>query len=326
MKGPAAEPRAPFHAALFSVEAYHAGHLVEVKPLGNGSFGSVRATPGLHRLVLLLGLNCAPERDNGHMLPGWSDYRPTGRRQSMPRAIRSPAAHRSAPALGAQARAGAGRSGPPTQSRPPVHLRLVWLIRRGAGGPHWDGALCGWHRGLLAGIASRLAPPRRSRAFQPLQCRPAKTREARPRHFSECRASRPAKCPAYSLESAPTSRSQVAAGLRHVHRHKVLHRDIKASNVFLARRKMADGTSRLAVKLGDFGIARQLDCTEELAQTFVGTPYYLSPEVRPRVGQQPARRRGCGGKVQARSAQNWPAQRVRCVSSRLGARRRVRDV
>eukprot|EP00966_Prymnesium_polylepis_P040660 943550-Prymnesium_polylepis.2 len=33
------------------------------------------------------------------------------------------------------------------------------------------------------------------------------------------------------------------------------------------------------VKLGDFGIVRQMDDTSDFAQTTVGTPYYLSPEV-----------------------------------------------
>ena len=33
------------------------------------------------------------------------------------------------------------------------------------------------------------------------------------------------------------------------------------------------------VKLGDFGVARQLDGTFAMATSFVGTPYYLSPEL-----------------------------------------------
>ena len=33
------------------------------------------------------------------------------------------------------------------------------------------------------------------------------------------------------------------------------------------------------IKLGDFGIARVLKCTTEMAATVVGTPYYLSPEI-----------------------------------------------
>jgi len=41
-KATATVARPAFHAALFSVEAYHSGQLLEIKPLGSGSFGSVR--------------------------------------------------------------------------------------------------------------------------------------------------------------------------------------------------------------------------------------------------------------------------------------------
>ncbi|XP_075448123.1 serine/threonine-protein kinase Nek5 isoform X2 [Ascaphus truei] len=65
---------------------------------------------------------------------------------------------------------------------------------------------------------------------------------------------------------------QISLGLKHIHDRKVLHRDIKAQNIFLAN----NGT---LAKLGDFGIARMLNNTMELARTCVGTPYYLSPEI-----------------------------------------------
>ena len=52
--------------------------------------------------------------------------------------------------------------------------------------------------------------------------------------------------------------------------HKVVHRDLKPANVFL--------TASNDVKLGDFGIARILHHNFSLAKTFVGTPYYMSPE------------------------------------------------
>ena len=63
---------------------------------------------------------------------------------------------------------------------------------------------------------------------------------------------------------------QLAMGLQYVHGHQILHRDLKSQNVFLS-----GGT----VKLGDFGIVKVLDGSITSAQTFVGTPYYLSPEV-----------------------------------------------
>ena len=64
---------------------------------------------------------------------------------------------------------------------------------------------------------------------------------------------------------------QICLGLKHVHDRKILHRDIKGQNVFCTR----DGR----LKLGDFGVARVLTGTLDLATTAVGTPYYLSPEI-----------------------------------------------
>lgn len=51
----------------------------------------------------------------------------------------------------------------------------------------------------------------------------------------------------------------------------ILHRDIKPDNIFL------DGDH--CVKLGDFGLAKMLDQSHMMANTYVGTPYYMSPEV-----------------------------------------------
>ncbi|XP_029114017.1 serine/threonine-protein kinase Nek5 isoform X2 [Scleropages formosus] len=65
---------------------------------------------------------------------------------------------------------------------------------------------------------------------------------------------------------------QICLGLKHIHDRKVLHRDIKAQNIFLTGNGMK-------AKLGDFGIARMLNNTMEMARTCVGTPYYLSPEI-----------------------------------------------
>ncbi|KAJ3219841.1 G2-specific serine/threonine protein kinase [Dinochytrium kinnereticum] len=55
-------------------------------------------------------------------------------------------------------------------------------------------------------------------------------------------------------------------------RPSVIHRDIKPDNVFL------DGAQN--VKLGDFGLSRIIENPEsEFAKTYVGTPFYMSPEV-----------------------------------------------
>ncbi|XP_010179367.1 PREDICTED: serine/threonine-protein kinase Nek5, partial [Mesitornis unicolor] len=65
---------------------------------------------------------------------------------------------------------------------------------------------------------------------------------------------------------------QISLGLKHIHDKKILHRDVKAQNIFLSNNEKV-------AKLGDFGIARQLNSTMEFAHTCVGTPYYLSPEI-----------------------------------------------
>nr|KAF6374727.1 NIMA related kinase 5 [Pipistrellus kuhlii] len=65
---------------------------------------------------------------------------------------------------------------------------------------------------------------------------------------------------------------QISLGLKHIHDRKILHRDIKTQNIFLSK-------NGVVAKLGDFGIARDLNNSTELAQTCIGTPYYLSPEI-----------------------------------------------
>ena len=65
--------------------------------------------------------------------------------------------------------------------------------------------------------------------------------------------------------------AQICLALRHVHRRRILHRDLKSGNIFLTRSGV--------VKLGDFGIAKLLDSSGAQAATQIGTPYYLSPEI-----------------------------------------------
>ncbi|XP_075418995.1 serine/threonine-protein kinase Nek3 [Tenrec ecaudatus] len=65
--------------------------------------------------------------------------------------------------------------------------------------------------------------------------------------------------------------TQMCLGVNHIHKKRVLHRDIKSKNVFL--------TQSGKVKLGDFGSARLLSNPMAFACTYVGTPYYVPPEI-----------------------------------------------
>ena len=63
---------------------------------------------------------------------------------------------------------------------------------------------------------------------------------------------------------------EICTGLSYMHNKKILHRDMKSSNIFL--------TKNLDIKIGDLGVAKALKNTLH-AHTFIGTPYYLSPEI-----------------------------------------------
>lgn len=65
--------------------------------------------------------------------------------------------------------------------------------------------------------------------------------------------------------------TQVALGLKHLHDRKILHRDIKSANIFMTKKGM--------LKLGDLGMCTLLNSTVARAKTFVGTPYYMAPEI-----------------------------------------------
>lgn len=60
---------------------------------------------------------------------------------------------------------------------------------------------------------------------------------------------------------------QMCLGLEHVHKTRILHRDLKASNIFI--------TNDNCIKIGDFGISKILSTTFDSAMSVVGTPYYM---------------------------------------------------
>lgn len=67
--------------------------------------------------------------------------------------------------------------------------------------------------------------------------------------------------------------TQTSLALLYLHQQNILHRDIKSANVFLTKCGL--------IKLGDFGLSRQYssDVALDVGMTFVGTPYYVAPEL-----------------------------------------------
>ncbi|NXY32481.1 NEK11 kinase, partial [Pomatorhinus ruficollis] len=63
---------------------------------------------------------------------------------------------------------------------------------------------------------------------------------------------------------------QLLLGVNYLHERRILHRDLKAKNIFL---------KDSLLKIGDFGVSCLLMGSCDLATTFTGTPYYMSPEV-----------------------------------------------
>lgn len=62
----------------------------------------------------------------------------------------------------------------------------------------------------------------------------------------------------------------VCLSLHFVHTREILHRDLKTQNIFIKNGQL---------KLGDFGISKVLGGAVDFAQTVIGTPYYMSPEL-----------------------------------------------
>ncbi len=59
--------------------------------------------------------------------------------------------------------------------------------------------------------------------------------------------------------------------LQYLHNLKIIHRDLKLANIFL--------TENMQIKLGDFGLATQLEFDGERKRSLCGTPNYIAPEI-----------------------------------------------
>eukprot|EP01062_Namystynia_karyoxenos_P036425 TRINITY_DN2652_c0_g5_i1.p1 TRINITY_DN2652_c0_g5~~TRINITY_DN2652_c0_g5_i1.p1 ORF type:complete len:495 (+),score=120.32 TRINITY_DN2652_c0_g5_i1:121-1605(+) len=77
----------------------------------------------------------------------------------------------------------------------------------------------------------------------------------------------------FSEVEAMTVFLQICMAVDHMHSRRMLHRDIKTSNIFLTKVGM--------IKLGDFGHSQKYAATvsDLVAETFCGTPSYLAPEL-----------------------------------------------
>ena len=64
---------------------------------------------------------------------------------------------------------------------------------------------------------------------------------------------------------------QICIALQYLHANNIIHRDIKSANIFIDQNNN--------IKVGDFGTIKIMQNYMMYAQTQIGTPYYMSPEI-----------------------------------------------
>ncbi|XP_067647347.1 serine/threonine-protein kinase polo [Eurosta solidaginis] len=69
---------------------------------------------------------------------------------------------------------------------------------------------------------------------------------------------------------------QIIQGVKYLHDHRIIHRDLKLGNLFL--------DDLLHVKIGDFGLATRVEYEGERKKTLCGTPNYIAPEILNKKG------------------------------------------
>ncbi|PIK62250.1 hypothetical protein BSL78_00773, partial [Apostichopus japonicus] len=99
--------------------------------------------------------------------------------------------------------------------------------------------------------------------------------------------------------------TQLCCGLAYIHSMKVVHRDIKPTNIFIRRR---EGT-KISIKIGDFGLSKVLQ-SSGYANTICGTPSYISPECLQGLPYNYQRELWvwCDDQTQSKSNKKWRTQ------------------
>ncbi|MDX2038832.1 MAG: WD40 repeat domain-containing serine/threonine-protein kinase [Isosphaeraceae bacterium] len=151
---------------------------------------------------------------------------------------------------------GAGVPTPTARASSPVGFSVDIPIAADTGSFLVDGSTASWAGSLTA------PPERRRTALDRLPLEPARLDEHPP--FI------PPRGPAYYRWVASVGK-QAAEALAHAHQRRVIHRDVKPSNLLV--------DARGVIWMADFGLARRLaDPSQTQADSLLGTPRYMSPE------------------------------------------------